>query len=72
MRRVGNQYEAIADRNNLQLAVWKAARGKRARPEVRDYLVELDDRLAELSDGLRDGAFPVGRFQQFVIRDPKE
>lgn len=72
MKRVGNLFDAIADRTNLQLAVWKAMRGKRRRPEVQDYVQSLDVRLTELSEGLRNGTFPVGRFQQFVIRDPKE
>lgn len=72
MKRVGHLFDAIVDRSNLQLAAWKALRGKRRRPEARDYLQHLDARLSELSEGLRGGAFPVGRFQQFVIRDPKE
>jgi hypothetical protein len=72
MKRVGNLFDAITDRANLQLAVWKARRGKSTRPEACDYSKNLDTRLAELAVGLRNGTFPVGRFQQFVIRDPKE
>ena len=72
MKRVGNLFDGITDRANLQLAVWKATKGKRARPEVRDYARHLDTRLTELSEGLRAGNFPVGRFQQFVVWDPKE
>jgi RNA-directed DNA polymerase len=72
MKRVGNLFEAIADRTNLQLAVWKAMRRKRSRPEAARYVQHLDARLTELADGLRSGTFPVGRFQQFVVRDPKE
>ncbi len=72
MKRVGNLFEAITDRTNLQLAVWKALRGKRRRPEAFHYVQDLDARLTELSEGLRSGTFPVGRFQQFVVRDPKE
>jgi RNA-directed DNA polymerase len=72
MRRVGKLFDAIVDRNNLQLAVWKALRGKRSRPEARRYLEHLDSRMADLSDGLRNGRFQVGRFQQFIVHDPKE
>lgn len=72
MKRVGHLFESILDRNNLLTATWKAARGKRRRPEVADYLAHLDRRLAELAAGLRDGTYPVGRFRQFVLRDPKE
>jgi RNA-directed DNA polymerase len=72
MKRVANLFDAIVDRTNMQLAVWKAMRGKRSRPEARHYAQHVDARIAELSEGLRSGAFPVGRFQQFLVRDPKE
>lgn len=72
MKRMGNLFDAILDRSNLLAAVWKATRRRRGQAEVRNYHQHLDERIVELSDGLRDGTFPVGRFQQFVVRDPKE
>jgi hypothetical protein len=72
MKRVGNLFDAIVDHDNLLTAVWNAKRGRSHRPEVRLYLSGLDRHLAALADGLSAGTFPVGRFQQFLIRDPKE
>jgi hypothetical protein len=39
---------------------------------VREFASRLDERIAAMSAGVCDGTIPVGRFQQFVIRDPKE
>ena len=72
MRRAGQLFDQIVDRGNLRLAYWKAARGKRDRTETRDFEAELEPRLQEMRSGLLAGTFPVGRFQQFVIHDPKE
>lgn len=72
MRRTGDLFERILDPANLRAAYAKAALGKRDRGETRQFQERLDDRLAEMAAGLRSGTFPVGRFQQFVIHDPKE
>ena len=72
MKRIGNLLDAVLERDNLRLAFSKALRGKRRQPEVRRFAAELDQRLQRMAEQLRDGTFPVGRFHQFVIRDPKE
>jgi len=69
---VGNLFDSVLDWENLQLAFWKARRGKQDRAEVREFAVGLEGRLARMADGLRGATFPVGRSVQFVIRDPKE
>ena len=72
MRRIGNLFEAVVERENLLLAFWKASRGKAARPDRAAYARELDAELAELREGLIDGSYPIGNYVQFVIHDPKE
>lgn len=71
MRRLAVSLDALADRNNLVLATWKAARGKHDRPAVARFLVDLDSRLTALSRSILDGSAPQGRFREFVIHDPK-
>jgi hypothetical protein len=39
---------------------------------VRQFATGLDDRIAEMAKAISEGIFPVGRFHQFLIRDPKE
>jgi RNA-directed DNA polymerase len=72
MRRAGQLFDHIIDRDNLRLAFAKALRGKRSRPEAREFARHLDRNLPDMAAGLRAGTFPVGRFRQFVIHDPKE
>jgi retron-type reverse transcriptase len=72
MKRAGNLFERIVERDNLRLAVHKALRGKRDRPEAIEFRGTLDRRLADMAEHLRAGTYPVGVFRQFVIHDPKE
>lgn len=71
MKRMPVSLEHIASRDNLVLATWKAARGKRARPDVREFLADLDSRLDRLAAGIRAGTVPTGVFREFIVHDPK-
>jgi hypothetical protein len=72
MKRVGFLYEQITERDNLRLGYYKALRGKRDRAETRRFGQGLEEKLAAMGQQLRAGTFPLGRFSQFVIHDPKE
>jgi hypothetical protein len=72
MKRVGNLFEAIPERENLRLAVCRALRGKRASPEARLFTANLEQNLKRMAEELHAGTIEVGRFHQFVIYDPKE
>jgi RNA-directed DNA polymerase len=72
MRRVANLFDQIPEPENLRRAFHKAGRGRRGQAVVRQFAASLDQRIAVMSAAIRGGTFPVGRFQQFVIRDPKE
>lgn len=71
MRRDAITLSDLAARDNLLLATWKAARGKRHRPAVERFLADLDGRLDALAASILDEQAPLGRFRRFVIRDPK-
>lgn len=72
MKRAGNLFERIVDRENLRLAVARALRGKRHRPDARRFVRHLDDNLNAMQVSLLSGDVSVGCYQQFVIHDPKE
>ena len=72
MRRAANLFDRIPEPENLRLAFHKAARGRRGQAVVRQFAASLDQRIAAMSVAIREGTFPIGRFQQFLIRDPKE
>ena len=71
MQRDAIALDDLAAWDNLLLAAWKAARGKRHRPAVKRFLSDLDMRLDHLADDILEQRVPVGRFRRFVINDPK-
>jgi len=63
--------EEVADLENLALAFWRAAKGKRNRPEVHAFEARLASELEALRTQILDLSVPVGRLRAFEIRDPK-
>ncbi len=72
MRRAANLFDQIHEPENLRLAFHKAARGRRGQAVVREFADGLDDRISEMVRAISEGILSVGRFHQFLIRDPKE
>ncbi|MEI6066545.1 MAG: reverse transcriptase/maturase family protein [Methylococcaceae bacterium] len=62
----------IAALHNLQLASYKAAQGKRARPDVARFIAGLDNRLEQLHTDILAGRVPYGQYRSFIIHDPKQ
>ena len=48
MKRVGGLFTAVADARTMTLAAWRAGRGKRERPEVRQFFSRLDEETGRL------------------------
>lgn len=71
MKRVGGLFDALTDRQTLVLAAWRAARGKRTRPEVRQFLDDLEGQTARIHRELLADAYHFGGYRSFPIRDPK-
>lgn len=72
MKRQRLRLDDIAAFDNLTLAVWKAARGKRHRPDVVHFTRRLDHNLGKLADDIVQANVPYARYRAFLIRDPKE
>lgn len=72
MKRTGNLFERILERENLRRAFLRAVCGKRAHPEARRYAANLEANLFRMREQLAAENIPLGRFRQFVIHDPKE
>jgi len=64
--------DAVAEPDNLRLAFWKAAKGKRGKLDCRTFQARLDDHLHELREDLLADRVSVGEYHYFQIRDPKE
>lgn len=72
MRRVANLFDRIWEPENIRLAFYKASRGKSSQTMVRHFACQLDERVERISQAIRNDTFPLGRFHQFLIRDPKQ
>jgi RNA-directed DNA polymerase len=71
MKRVGGLFDQIAEWDNLRLAAYRAAKGKRNRGAVQSFLSNLEDEIACLRAGLLGDHLSIGSYMQFSIQDPK-
>jgi retron-type reverse transcriptase len=71
VKRVGGLWPELISFPNLLLAARRAAAGKRTRPDVAAFLLELEPQLVRLQRELRDGSYTPGPYHCFPIRDPK-
>lgn len=72
MKRSGNLYDQIGERFNLELAYWRAQRGKSHKSEVQMFREHLDEELERMRIELQDGTVYFGDYSYFTIYDPKE
>ena len=71
MKRIRIDLEQVASRDNLLLALHRALKSKRHRPEVMCFLLQCDDNLNQLAKAILQAEMPYGRFREFQIYDPK-
>ncbi len=64
--------EKIADPENLQLAYYKAQKGKAEKTVVFEYGKRLQENLRVLREQILSGAVETGSYHYFTIYDPKK
>ena len=72
MKRSGKLYRHIAEWDNLLIAFYNAARGKRLKLDVTLYEKNLYENLKILQTHLINQTIPLGNYRFFKIYDPKE
>jgi len=72
MKRTGNLWPQLITWTNLFNAAAKAAAGKRSRPDVAAYLLDLENEVARLRRALIEGTYIPGEYRTFQIHEPKE
>jgi len=72
MKRADNLLARVADPDNLRLASWKAAKGKRHSQEVMAWSEGLDYNLSALHEQIMSGRVVVGNYRYFKVFEPKE
>jgi len=71
MKSFGGLFECIVAPENLEAALYRAARGKGYRGLVSRFLANVDEELPALEEELRSGTYRPRPFTQFRILDPK-
>lgn len=71
MKRVGNFWPQVVSFENLYAAAKAAARGKRFRPDVANFLLNLEPELVLLQRELEDGNYQPGGYRTFQVHEPK-
>ncbi len=71
MKRVGDLWPEVAHFSSLFQAAWRAAEGKRKRPDVAAFFLNLETELLLLQRELEDGSYRPGPYRTFQVMDPK-
>jgi RNA-directed DNA polymerase len=71
MRSTGGLWPVITDLEHLRESMRLAARGKRGRAPVADFLARADEELVKLQEELVAGEYQPEPYTSFKIRDPK-
>ena len=72
MKRQGYLIQKIAEHDNLQLAYYKAKKGKADRKEVIEYGKHLGENLSRLRQHIVSGRVEIGNYHYFTVYDPKK
>lgn len=72
MKRLESLTEQVADPDNIRLASWKAAKGKRLTPAVLAWFSDMDTQVARLREQVLEGDVAVGQYHYFKVYEPKE
>jgi len=71
MKRINNIYHQIYTWDNLLIAYYKAAKGKRKKREVKKYASELEKNIGDLQKQFITKELNVGNYSFFTIKEPK-
>jgi len=72
MKRIGNLWPQVTSFENVLCAALAAASGKKARPDVARFLLNLETEVASLRRELLDGSYQPGPYTTFTVREPKK
>lgn len=72
VKRIGNLYDRICSMDNLQLADYKASKGKAYQPDVQKHWKSREANILALRDMLINKTYHTSDYTTFKIYEPKE
>src|SRR6266571_2697965 len=71
MKRVGGLWDTVVSFENLHEAARRAALGKRKRPDVAVFLLNVEAELVALRRQLQSGEYQPGPYREFLVHEAK-
>jgi retron-type reverse transcriptase len=71
MKRVGGLWETVVSFANLHEAVRRASLGKRKRPDVAAFLMNVESELVSLRHELESDTYRTGPYREFLVHQAK-
>ena len=71
MKTIKNIYPQITEFKNLYGAFKKAAKGKKWKPYIDQFKINLEKELFQLQDDLQSKTYQPGEYYNFYITEPK-
>jgi len=72
VKRYGNLFDKVCSFDALCAAAREAMRGKRTKPRVARFWLDLEPEVLQLEAELRAGSYRPRPYRTFVVTDPKQ
>lgn len=72
MKRHGNLFSKIIEKDNIYLAHYKARKGKRWQDTIKRFEDNLDENITQIQESLVGKTFTTSKYTQETIYEPKE
>ena len=69
---IRNSFDSKLTYQKLLEAHYRANKGKRKKPEIIIYEMDLETNLIQLIQDIENGTYRLGKYREFTIKDPKE
>ncbi|GAX60889.1 RNA-directed DNA polymerase [Candidatus Scalindua japonica] len=71
MKRYGYLFEHVCSFKNLILSAHEAARGKKSKPAIADFLFNLENEIIDIEQELLEKRYNPRPYSTFMVHDPK-
>ena len=71
MKRYGNLFQDLCSFDALCSAAYRASRGKKRKPRVAAFIMNLENEVLRLEKELRSGCYRPRPYRTFTVHDPK-
>ena len=71
MKRTGNLFQKITNRDNIELAFRLARKGKRWQDTIKIFELQKEENIEKIQTSLINKSFTTSKYETFVVYEPK-